>query len=400
MTATRPIDETELAAWRAETPGCGEVVHLNNAGASLPPEVVLDTTIAHLRLEATIGGYEAAAAKHDAIEGVYDSVAALLAADRSEIALVENATRAWDMAFYSVPFEPGDQVITGVAEYASNYLAFLHAHRRHGIEIVVAPDDATGATDADAVADRIGPRTKLIALTHVPTNGGLVNDAAAVGRVARDAGVLYLLDACQSAGQLPLDVDELGCDFLSVTGRKFLRAPRGTGFLYARAATTGHLHPPLVDLHSASWVDVDTYELRDDARRFENWENFVAGRLGLGAAIDHALAIGLDRIEDRVAELAGHARDELAALDGITVRDKGDRRCGIVTLTHDRVDAPELSSALRDRRINTSVSVPESTRLDFTGRDLGRMLRVSVHYFNTHAEIDALVAAVDEIART
>jgi cysteine desulfurase/selenocysteine lyase len=389
--------DDQVAEWRADTEGCANVVHFNNAGSSLPPRPVLDAVIDHLRLEARIGGYEAARQAAPLLSDVPTSIAALINADRSEIALVENATRAWDMAFYSIPFAPGDRIITGVAEYASNYLAFLQLHHQRGVEIVVCPDDSTGQIDVEALERLCDRATRLIAITHAPTNGGLVNPAVEIGRIAREKEILFLLDACQSVGQLPIDVEAIGCDFLSATGRKFLRGPRGTGFLYANRTTTAGLHPPFIDLHAATWISRDEYRLAAGATRFENWESYVAGRLGLGVAACYALGIGLDVIEARIAHLSLLLRSELAGVPGITVRDKGARRSGIVTFSHARLEPVAIRDALLLRSINTSVSDRASTRLDFDGRGIQDVVRASVHYFNTDDEIDALIAGIREI---
>lgn len=390
---------SDLERWRAQTPGCAAVLHLNHAGSSLPPDVVTSTVVDHLRLEERIGGYEAEDAARDRTEAVYTSVARLLGADRTEIALVENATRAWDMAFYAVALQPGDRIITGVAEYASNYLAYLHLKATRGVEIAVAPDDADGALDVEALEALVDDRTRLIAVTHVPTNGGLVNPAERIGEVARRHGVLFLLDACQSVGQLEVDVRRIGCDFLSATGRKFLRGPRGTGFLYARTATTADQHPPFVDLRAATWTGTDTYELRPDARRFENWESYVAGRLGLGAAVDYALEIGVDRIQTMVERVGEGLRARLAELPAVTVCDKGSRRCGIVSFRHARIDATTIREELRAKGINVSVTTETSTRLDFERRHLPDLVRASGHYLTTDDELDRFVAALRDLER-
>ena len=286
---------------RAETPGCETVLHFNNAGASLMPRAVLDAQVEHLQLEAEIGGYEAAARAKPAIERAYDAIAEMLNCSRDEVALVENATVAWDMAFHSFDFQPGDRILTAEAEYASNYIAFLKVAKARGVEIAVVPSDNAGALSVAALETMIDARTKLIAVTHVPTNGGLVNPAAEIGRVAQAAGVPFLLDACQSVGQLPLDVEALGCDLLSATGRKHLRGPRGSGFLYVRKNLIEKLEPPFLDLHSAKWVAQDRYEIRADARRFENWEFNYAAVIGLGVAVDYAMDWGPagDRHADR-----------------------------------------------------------------------------------------------------
>jgi cysteine desulfurase / selenocysteine lyase len=373
---------------RRETPGCDNVLHFNNAGAALMPQQVLHATVGHLQLEALVGGYEAAAQAHEAVEHVYAAAATLLGCHRDEIAIVENATRAWDMAFYAVPFAPGDRILTAVAEYASNYIAFLQVARKTGAVVEVIPNDESGQISVDALRQAIDGRVKLIAITHVPTNGGLVNPAAAVGKVAREAGVLYLLDACQSVGQMPIDVETIGCDMLSATGRKFLRGPRGTGFLYVRRAILERLEPPFLDLHAAQWVARDRFEMRPDARRFENWETYYAGKIGLGVAIDYALQWGLDAIWARVSRLADALRQRLSTVPGVTVRDQGLERCGIVSFDTAGNAADAVQRRLAAERINVSVSRLPSTLLDMEARGLRDLVRASVHYYNTGEEIE------------
>lgn len=379
-----PID---VAKARADTPGVGQVLHFNNAGAALPPRPVVDAVVRHLEREAEIGGYEAEQEAHGRLEAVYASIARLLNCDVSEVAVIENATRAWDMAFYSLPLRPGDRILTAMAEYASNYIAFLQAAKTKGVEIVVVPNDDHGQIDVAALSRMIDERAKLIAITHVPTNGGLVNPAAAVGRVAKRAGVPFLLDACQSAGQMPLDVEAIGCDMLSATGRKFLRGPRGTGFLYVRKAMLDRLEPAFLDLHAATWTSKDSYKLRPDARRFENWETNIAAKLGLGTAVDYALALGLGDIRARVAGLADTLRRRLADIPGVSVKDLGAEKCGIVTFTYEGREPEKMRDQLRKRRINAWISGPSSTRLDMEDRKIPMLVRASVHYYNTEQEI-------------
>jgi cysteine desulfurase/selenocysteine lyase len=385
-----PID---IERARRETPAADQVLHFNNAGAALMPDPVLEAQLRHLRLEAEIGGYEAAAQEDGRIEAVYDSIARLLHADRAEIALVENATVAWDMAFYSVGFSPGDRILCAEAEYASNYIAFLQIARRTGAVIDVVPGDAAGEVDIEALERMIDGRVKLIAITHVPGNGGLINPAAEVGRIARAHGILYLLDACQSAGQMPVDVAAIGCDMLSATGRKYLRGPRGTGFLYVRRGVIDRLEPPFLDLQAARWVAADRYEIRSDARRFENWERNIGGVLGLGAAVDYALAWGSGDIFARIEALAADLRQRLGELPGVSLRDLGRRRCGIVTFTVDGKPARELVAALRARRINCHASGANST-IDVRARGLPDMVRASVHYYNTQEEVTRFAAEI------
>lgn len=389
----------DLARVRADTPGVANVLHLNNAGAALPPRPVTEALIAHLRREAEIGGYEAADEAEEQLEHCYDAIAQLLNCRREEIAFVENATRAWDMAFYGMRFREGDRILTGKAEYASNYIAYLQVARRTGAVVEAIPDDEHGQISIAALERAIDDKVRLIALTHVPTNGGLVNPAAEVGRVARAAGVPFLLDACQSAGQLPLDVERIGCDVLSATGRKFLRGPRATGFLYVRRQLMDRVEPPFLDLHAATWTAPDRYEMRPDARRFENWETNFAGKIGLGVAVDYAHAQGLPAIEARVKALAADLRERLAALPGVSLRDKGRERCGIVTFTADAMPAAELKSALARRGINVSLSESSGTLLDMRERGLTAMIRASVHYYNSEEELERIITALAELIR-
>ncbi|MEW2358109.1 aminotransferase class V-fold PLP-dependent enzyme [Spirillospora sp. NPDC029432] len=378
---------------REQTPGCARVTHLNNAGAALPPRQVIDAVSGHLRLEAEIGGYEAADRAAPELERFYDAVAALIGADRDEIAYVENATRAWDMAFYSIPFEPGDRILTTTSEYASNAIPYLQLAARRGVRVEVVPDDAHGQISLEALeAELARGGVRLVSINHVPTHNGLVNPAAEVGRLCRAADALFLLDACQSAGQLRLDVAELGCDMLSATGRKFLRGPRGTGFLYVRRSLLRTLEPPFLDLHSAKWTAPDTYEIRGDARRFETWERYVAGQIGLGVAAELALDLGLDAIERRVTGLAARLREELAARPGIKVLDRGERRSGIVTFLVDGHDSPELKLALRERGVNVSSTHVDDQRFDPAATRSA--VRASVHYYNTEEEMERLLAAL------
>ncbi|MEC9345065.1 MAG: aminotransferase class V-fold PLP-dependent enzyme [Pseudomonadota bacterium] len=386
----------DVQACRADTPGTEHVLHFNNAGAGLMPRPVLEAVKEHLDLEAAIGGYEAADRARDRIERAYDAIARYLNCHRDEVAIVENATVAWNQAFFAVAatLKPRQRILTAEAEYASNYLTYLKLRAEEGLEVDVVPSDADGQLDVAALEAMIDDRVGLIAVTHVPTNGGLVNPAEAIGAVARRHGIPYLLDACQSAGQLPLDVERIGCDFLSVTGRKYLRGPRGTGFLYARKSAQQRFRPTVIDLHAAEWTGADRFEWRPDARIYENWENYEAGKIGLGVAVDYMLELGIDAIAERTAMLAATLRQRLAAVPGVSVHDLGKRKCGIVTFALDGHAPEEIKRLLAVRRINVTTTTIVSTRIDMERRGISDLVRASVHYYNTEAEIDRFVRAV------
>jgi selenocysteine lyase/cysteine desulfurase len=387
----------DLERIRADTPGVAHVAHLNNAGSALPPRQVHDAVVGHLQRETEIGGYEAARERRESWEHTYDALARLLNASRDEIAVIENATRAWDMAFYSFRFAPGDRILTGRAEYASNWIALKQVADRAGARIDVVPDDEHGQIDLAALESMLDDDVRLVSLVHVPTQSGLVNPAAEVGRVTRAAGIPLLLDACQSAGQLPLDVEELGCDILSGTGRKFLRGPRGTGFLYVRRGLIEELEPPLLDLRAADWQPDGTYTIRSDARRFENWETYYAGKIGLGVAVDYALDIGLDAIRARIVELAERLRAGLREIDGVTLLDRGAVLAATVTFTVDGVRPDDVQERLAARGVNVSTMDASSAQLDYGPRGLTESVRSSVHYYNDDNDLDRLVEGVKEI---
>jgi len=385
----------DITALRGDTPACANMVHFNNAGAALMPRPVVNALTGHLALEAALGGYEAEAAAADGLAAFYTEFAALLNADPSEIAYVENATRAWDMAFYGLPLKEGDRILTHASEYVSNYLAFLQLAQRRGIEIDLVPSDASGQIDVEAIPALITPRTRVIAITHVPTQGGLVNPAQEVGRIAREHGLLYVLDACQSVGQIDVDVQRIGCDVLSGTGRKYLRGPRGTGFLYMRSTLADQTDPPFIDLRAATWTGPNSYEWAPGAKRFENWERYMAGQIGLGVAVGYARAIGLPAIEARVVEISNQLRAALTDIPGIDVQDLGTRKSGIVTFTKDGVAPQDIFKALKAQKMNVSVALTTSARLDMVPRGLTEGLtRASVHYYNTEEEVSRFAAAV------
>ncbi len=388
-------DGIDVVALRADTPSTAGMLHANNAGASPVPDPVHQAVVAHLELERRIGGYAAAEAASVAIDAFYTEMAALLGAEPDEVAFVESATRAWDMAFYALPLAPGDRVLTHASEYVSNWLAMLQRARRDGIEIDVVPSDPSGQIDVAALEAMIDPRTRLVALTHAPTQGGLVNPAEEVGEVCRRHNLLYLLDACQSVGQMQVDVRRIGCDILSGTGRKFLRGPRGTGFLYIRRALAETLEPPFVDLRAATWTGRDTCEFAPGARRFEQFERSVAGQIGLARAVRYARDIGIDRIEARITALAAALREALAATPGVTVHDLGTRRSGIVTFRSAAELPAQTVARLADRNVAVSLARPEHARLDMDARHLDHgLVRASLHAFNTMDEIRRLARVV------
>ncbi len=383
---------------RADTPGCEGQVFLDSAGSSLPPQVVVDTAVAHLRREAEIGGYRAATERLDDLAAVKTGIGELIGAAPGTIALSDSASRSWTDFFYSVPLAPGDRILISGSDYASNAIGALQRARQTGATVEPIPSDSTGQLDLEALESMLDERVKLVSLVHVPTNGGLINPVGEATEIAHRVGALVLLDACQSAGQLPLDVTALGVDALSATGRKWLRGPRGTGFLYLRPELAATLEPGRLDLHSAAWTGPGEYTLAADASRFEFWECDVAGRLGLGAAVRYLLDLGPAQAYQAVADRAAYLRKALPEVPGVRVRDLGVRQAGIVSFTVAGLQPAEVRDRLREESVTVTVSHRESTLLDMTARELTSVVRASPHYFVSFEDLDRFLDAVAALA--
>jgi selenocysteine lyase/cysteine desulfurase len=389
----------DVEALRAQTPGVKKVVHFNNAGAALMPTPVIDAVDDYFKSEILYGGYETHRLRGNQIEAVYQSLSDLIGADRSEVALADNATRAWDVLFYALGLGEGDRIVTTSSEYVSNWAAYLHVRDRDGVIVDVAPDTPDGDIDVDALDAMVLEReTALITLNHMPTNGGLVNPAAAVGEIASRHGVAYLLDACQTIGQIPIDVTEIQCDMLTGTSRKYLRGPRGIGFLYVRGAFTERLDPVFVEVENAPIVLPDSFTLAGGAHRFETWEKSYASVVGFGAAIDYAMDIGIAEMWERIQRLASTMRQQLSMIDGVAVHDRGSLRGGIVTFDVDSRQTLEVRELLAERSINVSTSTPFSAPYDMHSRGIEGLVRASVHAYNTDDEIDDLISAIQILA--
>ena len=389
------LSPDDAARLRADTPGCLTTHHLNNAGSALPPQVVVDTMVDHLRREAEIGGYEAHAEAQQRLDATYSSLGRLVGAPARSIALTTSATDSWLRGFLSIPLAEGDRILVSQAEYASNVLAILAATRRVGATLEAVPDDEAGVLDVDALRSMLDERVKVVAVTHAPSQNGLLNPAADVGGAIRELApqAWYIVDACQSVGQVPVDAVAMGADFVSATGRKFLRGPRGTGFLYAsdRALT---LEPALIDLHAASWTSESTYEIADGGTRFENWEKSYAAMLGMGAAADYALDLGLDVIAARIGWLADRIRLALMETPGVVVRDRGEPRTGIVTFSVEGRDAADVVRDIKAAGVNVSYSPREYAIRDFDAHGVTGLVRVSPHVYTDDNDLAALDAAV------
>lgn len=389
----------EIKKLREDTVGI-DVAHFNNAGSALPTKIVVETVKSYIDEEALVGGYEAEDRYGAELNNSYHLIGRLINAKPDEIAVVESASMGWGIAFKGIPFQKGDVIITSQVEYGSNLMLYLQAQKNFGIDIKIIPTQPNGSLSTEKLKGMIDGKTKLISITHIPSNGGLINPIAEIGKIARAHSVLFLVDACQSVGQLPINVEEIQCDILTSTGRKFLRAPRGTGFLYVRKSIQDQLDPLFPDSHSAKLISGNKYEVRDDARRFESFEGSRALKLGLNKAVEYALSVGVERSWTRIKHLADLLRNFLSTLPNVTLHDIGDEKCGIVTLSIKNVDPFKYRDHLRSKKINISVSTEGSAFWDMESRDLKAILRISIHYYNTEEEINLICSEIAKAAKS
>ena len=361
----------------------------------LSPHPVIDSVISHLQLEQRIGGYEAASQAEKEVANFYTQLAQLLNCESSEIAFMESATRAWQSALLSLDLKAGDEIITAGNEYVGNYLSLLALARHRGIRFQTLALGADGLIKAEELENQLSTKTRAIVVTHIASQRGDIQDIKAIAEIARSEGICLLVDACQSVGQLPLDLQEIKCDFLCGTGRKYLRGPRGTGFLFARNQSTASFTPPVLDLQSASWDAAESFTVKKNAGRFESFERNLAGQIGLGRAVEYANSLGMIHIAARIQGLAERLVAGLQSLQGVRIHELSEPRSGIVTFSKTGAEAAALQSHLYQRGINTSISKRNNARLDLDRETQGDVIRASLHYYNTSSEIERFIQVID-----
>jgi cysteine desulfurase / selenocysteine lyase len=390
----------DIEALRSDTPGCSKVTHFNHSGASLPSSTTLAAIVDHLGREAEWGGMEVAAKAAETLEAARADAAALIGATASEIAFTTSGSAGFGLVFAALPpLRSGDRILVGRQEWGGNLSTMRAAADRVGALVEAIPCCEDGSVDAEALARMTDERVRLISLTWLPANGGLINDAEAVGRVARAMGVPYFVDAGQALGQIPIDVTRIGCDMLKGTGRKYLRGPRGTALLYVRSDFLPRLTPAFLDVQSAPWAG-DGPQMRADARRFETIEGSIALQLGFAAALRQARKIGIEPIRSRIDTLAEDLRTRLAEIRHVSVHDLGTKKSGLVSFTVAGIGAQDVRARLAAEQISVGANGVAYTPLDMKARGLNEIVRASVSYFNTENEIAKIAAGVAAIARS
>lgn len=382
---------------RRQTPGLEGRIHLDNSGSALMPQPVITALQHAIERDAAFGGYVAQEQQAAALEEGYTSLTRLLGGEVADYAFVGSAVDGWTKAFYSLPLKAGDNIVTAYNEYCSNYIAYLQLQKNRGVEIRVARQASGGGVDLDHLQSLIDSRTTLISLSHMPSSSGEINPAEQVGEIARSAGVLYQLDACQSVGHVPVNVDRIGCDIMTGTSRKFLRGPRGIGFLYVNEKARLVMEPVVLTNQSAEWTSASEYTLRQDARVFEAWERSVANQLGFSAAIDYLLELGVETATAQIAENAAYLRARLGDIKNIRVECPPGATSAIMTFNVNEQAPSDVKATLERQNIAVQTASVVHTRLDLEERGVESAVRVSPHYYNNRTDMDALLNALEDL---
>jgi selenocysteine lyase/cysteine desulfurase len=397
--------EEEIKKFRDETTGCRFVNHLNNAGAGLMPDVVTRAILEHTKLEAQLGGYEASDAREEAILDFYNQAALLINAKPTNIAFTASATDSFSRALSSIPFQAGDTILTDRDDFISNQVQFLSLEKRLGVKLVRVNNAEEGGIDLNDLQEKLQSiKPKLLAITHIPTNSGQVQPAEKIATIWSDfkkdhLRSWYILDVCQSIGQRNINVQKLKCDFLSVTNRKFLRGPRGTGFLYISDETLAdELEPMFIDMRGADWTSENKYQQQKTAKRFEDWEFAYSLVIGSAKAIEYCRNAGIDKITGAINLLSTHLRSSLANNSKIRLLEKSPDVSSSVTLTVAGLSPDKIVNELRSKHINVVASYRQFAVLDFNDKNVDWAIRVSPHYYNTIDEVNTFVSEMNRMA--
>ena len=384
---------------RQDTPNCKDKIFLNSAGASLIPKIVVHKVNEYLIEEEKIGGYKLEELRKSEFDEFYNEVAKLIHCEAHNIAFINNATDGYIKALSCIDFKEDDTVITTDDDYASNHIHFIALQKRYHINVVRIKTFENGELDIEDFETLIKMyRTKLVSISHIPTNSGLIQNVKAIGNICEKNNIIFLLDACQSVGQIVVDVKPLKCDFLTATGRKFLRGPRGTGFLYVSDKILKEQYAPLyIDGRGATWTEIYKFEMLDSAKRFELWESPCAFKMGFQEAIKYANNIGMEHIQAYNEKIMKQLRANLSSIPNVVLFDKGLNTSNILTFRKGNVSLKRISNILDKNKVYYSVSNKEWGLIDFNKKGIEWAIRLSPHYFNTIEEMDKVSQIIENI---
>lgn len=376
--------------------------YFNNCGAGLMSPQTLNVIENHLRREIAVGAYRAAQESRIPMEEFYGRVARLLnAASPNDVAFMDSASRAWNMALYGAELRPGDRVLTLSSEFGTNVLTLFHRARQVGASVEVIQCDAEGHFAMDDFAAAIAKGARMVAISHVVAHASIVNPVHEIGQLTNRYGAIYLVDGCQGVGQISVDVEAIQCDAYTGTGRKWLRGPRGTGFLYVKSSAP--FRTPHIDLSAADLVigkdgQVVGVEVRTDARQFELWERSVAGMLGLSSAIGEYLAMQPGYVTDRIQTQADRLRAVVSDNPHLRLLGRRQSESGVIGFY---LTEPKREGVVRENieRAGLGISTMSSwdCPLHFPQNGATTIFRLAPHYYTDESSMIAACEVLSQL---
>jgi cysteine desulfurase / selenocysteine lyase len=377
-----------------------DLVFLDSGASAQKPRSVIDRISDYYRTDyANVhrGVYRLSARSTELFEEAREKVRGFLnAADPREIVFVRGATEAINLVAQSwgaTFLEAGDEVLISELEHHSNIVPWQMLRDRLGIRLMVAPIDATGGLDLAGFEACLSPRTRLVAITHLANATGALVPVETVVRLAHRQGAKVLIDGCQAAPRLPVDVQALGCDFYAFSGHKTY-GPTGIGVLYGRHELLSAMPPWQGGGEMILSVTFEKTEFQDPPHRFEAGTPDISGAIALGTAIDFIEELGRDNILEHEEALTGYGADRLSRIPGLRLLGAGQRRLGILSFDLEGVHPHDLATVL-DRhhvavRAGHHCAQPLMERLGLAGTT-----RASLGVYNDERDIDALAAALE-----
>jgi len=371
-------------------------LYVNHARISPAPPSVVTAIEDQLRRE-SIRGWSRDEEQAVVVD-VRSVLAELIGAEAEEIALVQSATWAFNLLVNGLRWRPDDNVVVTDLLYRSIAHVLLRLRDEQQVSLRVVASEGL-RFDPDSVASCVDEHTRLVVVPILPLFCGVPQPVAALRALFRSSDTFLVLNATQAAGQLPIDVRALGCDFLFGTSRKWLRGPRGLGFLYIRRSLIPTLRPSFVGYPAASWLADDHVRFADNIDRFRVGDYPYALLCGLAAAVRLAIATGIEQIASRNAYLGSLCRDRLASVGGVTVHDAREGVTGTVPITIAGLDADAVVHQLADHGVLTCALYEEDARLAFRKLGVPSLVRISLHHVNTVEDVERLSQTIEQIAR-
>ncbi|HEX4185286.1 MAG TPA: cysteine desulfurase [Stellaceae bacterium] len=380
-----------------------DLVFLDSGASSQKPRSVIDRISDYYSTDyANVhrGVYRLSARSTELFEEAREKMRGFLnAADSREIVFVRGATeginlvaQSWGPAF----LKAGDEVLISELEHHSNIVPWQMLRDRLGIRLVVAPIDATGGLDLASFAACLSPRTRLVAITHLANATGALVPIETIVRLAHRQGAKVLIDGCQAAPRLPVDVQELGCDFYAFSGHKTY-GPTGIGVLYGRWELLSAMPPWQGGGEMILNVTFENTEYQEPPHRFEAGTPDISGAIALGTAIDFIEALGRDNILEHEEALTGYGVDRLSRIPGLTLLGAGQRRLGILSFDLEGVHPHDLAQVLDQHHVAVRAghhcAQPLLEKLGHPATT-----RASLGVYNDEHDIDRLAEAI-EVAR-